>query len=541
MPNRHLYILLSLLMCLSLWAGGSSIAPAFAQDAPRPPQIIVFDSDITALRLAEVEAGETPITLEWQVANFDADLHQLRLESYMLGQWVPTGDEDETLGVVDGRVLTVRHTLDFHPPAYRLSILRLDDNAVLDSRTLALRYSPSENAPSISAFGTLSVEVLRDELQAESARVALSWQVQNRPQTANLEFVQVAGDQLLNVELPRSAWWVPSQGEGFVAPVAFPGAEQLTLRLQMVDVISGELYDSAEVTLPIVDPVLEALPTEEAAPSDNSSTPNTGGQSSTEGETVTASNGALSLSINPAPIQRSTPLNLIWTAPNAENVTIFLLYYDNTVDQWVTVPGNSNRLADLAPSGSASFSLPESYRQDEARFRLQATYPDGTTASTDTDDIRLDCRPLFFNSNGCSTFSPQNSSGIYQSYENGLIIWRAQGDFLVLVNDAGWFIAEDTYTQGEVVSFEAEVPEGALVPTGRFAKLWQNNEQVQALGLPTANTTNFTLQQQRALNTTNPALDALYVSTPGGQVLRLLTAGQNFGGPAWEESTFTVR
>ena len=77
------------------------------------------------------------------------------------------------------------------------------------------------------------------------------------------------GDDTVNVELPRSALYIPSQGSGVVAPVAPPAGTldgTITLRLVVIDVISAEVVAQADATVAVMGTALPATPAPETAP-----------------------------------------------------------------------------------------------------------------------------------------------------------------------------------------------------------------------------------------------------------------------------------
>ena len=79
------------------------------------------------------------------------------------------------------------------------------------------------------------------------------WAVVNRPPNSNLIFDQILdGGRAVPVELPRAAFWIASEGTGTVAPVPPESGTLVRLRLRLVDVISGDVLDEADLFLPVV-------------------------------------------------------------------------------------------------------------------------------------------------------------------------------------------------------------------------------------------------------------------------------------------------
>src|SRR6185369_7108423 len=84
----------------------------------------------------------------------------------------------------------------------------------------------------------------------------LSWQVSNRVPTSNLIFEQVMPDGTARLaELVRGTLWLPSAGQnGVVAPITPGDATAITIRLRLVDLVTGNVYDEATVEVPIGTP-----------------------------------------------------------------------------------------------------------------------------------------------------------------------------------------------------------------------------------------------------------------------------------------------
>jgi LysM repeat protein len=81
------------------------------------------------------------------------------------------------------------------------------------------------SGPVIIRYFTSSQDTIsRDELAQHTARIPVSWAVDNRTDAMTMVFEQVMPDgTTVNVELPRSNPWVPASGNGMVAPVLPPG------------------------------------------------------------------------------------------------------------------------------------------------------------------------------------------------------------------------------------------------------------------------------------------------------------------------------
>lgn len=242
-------LLLLLTVSLLLVGGVLSAAPAWQAATTQPPAIVAFSIDPESISLADAEAGTTTATLSWSVLNLLPE-HRLALEAYVVHNWVSLLDSGEALSNTGQREITVEHPLNFGPPTYRLSVLDVA-GAALDQRVLTLPYAPAgDELPTVAAFTGSATEITPDA--SGVALVPVSWSVDGRTPTSYLAFDQILADgRLVPVDLPRMSLWVPSQGEGSVAPVVAPGETQVTLVLRVIDGVEGTTYDSRELTLPV--------------------------------------------------------------------------------------------------------------------------------------------------------------------------------------------------------------------------------------------------------------------------------------------------
>lgn len=135
----------------------------------------------------------------------------------------------------------------------RVRLIDLLDGRLYDQRVLTLPVIEGETPPpTITSFtaGATSVDV--NQLAARTARIPVSWTVENRPENTNLVFEQVFQDgRTVNVELPRANPWVPSRGNGVAAPVLEPGATNVTLRVRLYNLATKATLLQRELTLPI--------------------------------------------------------------------------------------------------------------------------------------------------------------------------------------------------------------------------------------------------------------------------------------------------
>ncbi len=215
------------------------------------PAIIDFTADLPAISVSAAEAGATNVTLAWQAVNL-SEGQRLVVEQHILGAWQPLVPAEETLQPIGSLLLPVQHPLDFGPPTYRLSLLDAG-GALLDQRYLMIPYQdPGGTAPTIELFTSSTAAVLGESLADGSARVNVSWKVTNRVPGSNLRFVQqMENGTTVPVELPREHLWVSSSGSGVVSPVPPLSGSVIRVLLQVVDLVSDEVYAQADVEVAV--------------------------------------------------------------------------------------------------------------------------------------------------------------------------------------------------------------------------------------------------------------------------------------------------
>lgn len=245
--------------------------PAAGAQEGFPPTIFRFASDVTAVTVDELEAGTVQAELAWHVAHV-TDEHWVILQYYKMNAWETLADRNAGLPPVGTFETTLEPPLNFGPPTFRLLVVD-EAGIALDERALVIPFNTEALegvAPVVVSFTSTAENVDPAELADGSARVPVAWEVTNRLPQTNLVFEQLlTSDTAQNVELPRGNLWIPSSGEGVVAPVAPPDGAQVQLLLRVMDVISAEVLVEALLTLPVGDaPAAEApaAPAEADAP-----------------------------------------------------------------------------------------------------------------------------------------------------------------------------------------------------------------------------------------------------------------------------------
>ncbi len=489
-----------IVLLLALVIGGSwQVAGA----APRPA-IITFDSSLKTITLAETEAGQTITTLTWHTIGVTDD-YRLTLHQYVLDKWELVFDEDSVPLEPDGaRVVTVRHPLDFGPPTFLLSIVDTRSNSIVTQRTLTIPYDTAvfTSPPDIDSFTTSADSVDATKLAAGESSITLTWTVDNRVPTANLVFDQVFEDDTAqSVELPRQTLWVPSSGEGPVAPVVRAGEDMITLRLRVVDLVSETIY--AEETLKLAvenapEPEPEATPAPVETPKPEPTAP-------PAGEIV-------SFSVAPNTVNPGAAVTLAWDIRGTGGVTI-----QQTVPN---VPGETMVVNAQSPKGSAEVYLP-----DNALYSVTFTLYTANRSSSAQAAVAVNCPFTFFfgAADGCPSGPERKIGASYQAFENGMMLWRSDtNEIYVFYSDgtAAYFLEGD-YANLSEPDLEEAPPLDRHAPIRGFGKVWANAPGVrEKLGWAFDEEQGYNASFQSVAQTRAPRpAFAFYMTLPGGEVV----------------------
>jgi hypothetical protein len=308
-------------LCLAL------VGVVSAQGGPYVPAIVDFVAITNPVTLADVEAGTAEATLSWHIVNVTPG-QRVTLDQFVGTGWVSLIPQGEQLEAVDTLDLTLADPLNFGNPTYRLSLLDSRGTA-LDQRFLVLPYAADETAPSITEFSTTAASVALDALTDGDARVEVTWEVANRPPQTQIVFDQVLGpDNVVNVELPRPSLYVPSSGVGAVAPRAPLGGNEVTLRMALLAVPSGDVLASQDIVLPITG---AGLPVPQQTPQIQPPGPQQTPQVQPPGPQQTpqiqppAPSGAANIvlfTVEPATVAPGGNVTMTWQVENAASVQI---------------------------------------------------------------------------------------------------------------------------------------------------------------------------------------------------------------------------
>jgi hypothetical protein len=171
-----------------------------------------------------------------------------------------------------------------------------------------------------------------------------------------------------------------------------------------------------------------------------------------------------------------------------------------------------------------------------ATSRLQPA-PTATVAAAQTiqpSPTPLACQFAYFFApapDACPAAGPTRSPAAEQPFENGVMIWLAANDsILVFYADGRWQRFEDTWSEGQPESDPTILPpEGRFQPIRGFGKVWRERPAVgEALGWAVGVELGFesTFQEQTALPERSPLT---YLRTYNGQIYGLIERAPDQG------------
>lgn len=231
---------------------------AITEEPVEEPNIIFFDTPVTVVSQAALANQTERVQVSWSIENRPPNSN-LIFEQFIPGTDTPVNVElPRTEPIVPSAGVGVVAPLlpgdDADEIILQLRLVDLSRPSVYDMAEIRLPIDDTPaNQPAISTFSTPDDSVDSLALQVGAVRLPVSFAVVNRPANSNLVFDQVLTDgSVVNVELPREEPIVPSSGAGVVAPVPPGGdAEEITLRLQLVDLATGSVYAEETIALPI--------------------------------------------------------------------------------------------------------------------------------------------------------------------------------------------------------------------------------------------------------------------------------------------------
>ncbi|PJF27827.1 MAG: hypothetical protein CUN53_02600 [Phototrophicales bacterium] len=357
---------LSIVLVLLLLARNGA-ASAQSVISARPPTIIALRADVGSIALDAVEDGNVSIMLMWRIEDFD-DVLRIGLDQLIRAEWVSILEEGETLAPIGTRATRAVHPGDFAPLTYRMTVSS-SSGELLTQQIITIPYATEDALPFIDMFESDTPGLDTAALLQRNALATVRWSVRDRRPGSQIRFEQVLSEQdVILVELPRQDLWLPSEGEIQVAPDVPLTEEIVRLRMSVFDLLTGEVYHMAELTLPLTGvplpiPGLTPALTATDAPAEAEPTP----EPTASAETTTNTPTIVSFTALPTSARSGESIIVSWNVENAANISI----------QEQEASGAEGLLyIELPPIGALSLRMPEN--APGMIYILRARSADGT-------------------------------------------------------------------------------------------------------------------------------------------------------------------
>ncbi len=255
-------------------AGWQLIASAQTARDELPPAIVSFTIDARTVSQSAVELGTAQATLSWQAIAMSAN-YRLTLAYFRANDWVPYPQFPENPPAVASAKLAILPSSDFSPPMFRLAIVNRA-NQLISQQIVVIPYDLTPaGTPLVSSFTSEVPSISAGTLAGGQATIKVSWRVDNRIPFTNLVFHQIMSDgKEISVELPRANRYIDSLGSGPLR--AYPvgnDAGSVRMRLRVIDVRDGKVYNESILNVPVVagrnvvQPTVQIAPLASATPS----------------------------------------------------------------------------------------------------------------------------------------------------------------------------------------------------------------------------------------------------------------------------------
>lgn len=464
--------------------------------AQLPPTIVFFTADTpSSLTASDAENGQLQITLRWKTVNAGSDL-QARLETLIVNTWQPLTRPDGTpFSPTDSFATLYQHPFNFAPPTYHLTIVDTAGNVIAQQfLTVPYTFDPNSPPPQIVAFSSDRQTIEIGEIQSGQARLNVNWEIAGRWPHSNLVFQQILDDgNRVSIELPREHLWIPSRGQGVVAPVP-PGLSSLVqIQLRVVDVRDDAVLDEATILLNITNSTGSTAPDTvviSTSPPTDMPAPERQSQTSSTDQQIVANRPEYTIAgtiptvyrfaFVPEPAAYGESIDIIWRVEGASSVALDVILPDGTRQNIMqAVPDIEGRFAVVLPAGTY-------YR---LKIIMQVTNTAGDVLDMERY-LTMKCdHPYIFEQKLPAMMCPdgpeQYIQGTFQEFEGGYLLRRADTDkiYVMYRGGRGFEIFPDSYEQGESVVVNEIPPANYFAPQGRLAKFWLQNPDVrQRLG-----------------------------------------------------------
>ncbi|NDJ74945.1 MAG: hypothetical protein GYB65_01690 [Chloroflexi bacterium] len=478
------------------------------------PAIVTFESSLEAIMMSEAESGAATTTLTWLTVGMTGE-YSLTLHTYRLDGWEtvfdPTTSPLEPRGA---RVVPVEHPLNFGPPTFLLSIID-SGSRIVDQRVVTIPWAAEAAATEITSFTTSMTTLDAAALSEGSARVDVSWDVSGRPATSQLVFEQVLPDGATSAELPRPNRWIPSMGEGMLAPVS-SGETTITLRLSVVDLVNDQVLAEETITLTVTGGTALAVPSGIPPGAEITSPGQYPQAQSAPVVTVPPASSSYSaitsFQVSPMTVNPGSAIRLAWNVQGTGGVIIEQVV-PNTAQPTIVVNAQS-------PQGETTVFLP-----DIARYSVTYTLWTAPRDAYRTITVNVHCPATFFfgAGDGCPAAGPSQTQASFQPFEGGYMVWRGDTNeiFVHYADGTAGYYLQETFSGLPEAQVDEMPPLDRMVPVTGFGRVWANAPGVRdKLGWAVEPEAGYSVTIQGVATARVPVPEFLfYFTLPDGSVV----------------------
>jgi hypothetical protein len=232
---------------------------AFLPFTQSNPSILEFTSDTRMVDYLSSEDGTAAVNLSWNVAGMTPD-ECLQLYAQRTGDWILIG---HNLNPTWSGAVPIPHPRDFGWPAVRLSVVNANNEILVDSYIqFGYQWPEYEDVPRIESFTVDASAISAEALRTGTLQIPVHWSIKARQPHFNSVFEQILPDgKTVSVELPRDQIWLPSIGDGLIAPIQ-TSESVIKLQMRLIDVFYTErTFSTAYVEIPVTDSSMRSVAT----------------------------------------------------------------------------------------------------------------------------------------------------------------------------------------------------------------------------------------------------------------------------------------
>lgn len=214
---------------------------------------------------------------------------------------------------------------------------------------------------------------------------------------------------------------------------------------------------------------------------------------------ITSLDNAGSMTLDETAVPAYSTATLRWDMPQAHMVHLY--WYPDQDGRWLQRELLDVFYEDEARAQTKTLLLDDPRAYGEIPLELEVADANGRLIALHTTLLIVTCADNFLVDDatrpiGTCPTPMQETSGAYQQFERGFMVWREDtATIYAFNNDGSYTTHHDTWQEGDTIDLTP--PDGLIAPVRGFAKVWQNNPTIQtSLGWAVQNEQLYTLRQQ---------------------------------------------